>query len=134
MEKNKSYEPDGLFIEFQYFWELIRWDLKAFLDDFHEGHISISRNNYHIITLVPKTKDAKQIQKCRSIFLLNVSFKIIIKVLMNRLSKVVGPVISPTQTSFIRGRYIMEVTVVLHVVVNTIHHTKTECSSFQCRF
>lgn len=114
MEKNKSPGPDGFPIDFyQHFWELIKWDLKALLDDFHAGKADISRLNYGIITLVPKTKDAKQIQKFRPICLLNVSFKILTKVLMNRLTKVVNPIISPIQTAFVKGRYIMKGVVIM---------------------
>lgn len=58
---------------------MIKRDLKGLLDDFHGGRLDISILNYGIITLVPKTKDAKQIQKFRPICLLNVSFKIITK-------------------------------------------------------
>lgn len=71
------------------------------LDDFHKGKLDIARLNYGIITLVPKTNDAKEIQTFRSVCLLNVSFKIITKVLMNRLSVVVGLMISRTQTDFV---------------------------------
>lgn len=96
-------------------------DLKALIDDFANGTLDITRLNYGIITLVPKTADSKQIQKFRPICLLNVSFKIITKVLMNRLSKIVSPVISATQTASVKGRYIMEGVVVLHEALNSIH-------------
>jgi hypothetical protein len=66
MEHNKASGPDGFTAEFyQHFWELIKWDLKAMLDDFHKGHLNIARLNYGIITLVPKSKEAKHIQKFR---------------------------------------------------------------------
>ena len=77
MEHNKAPGPDGFNAEFyQYFWDLIKWDLKAMLDDFHAGRLDLARFTYGIITLVPKCKEAKQIQKFRPICLLNVSFKI----------------------------------------------------------
>lgn len=122
MEKNKSPGPDGFPADFyQGFWDLVKWDLKALIDDFGNGTLDIARLNYGIITLVPKTADAKQIQKFRPICLLNVSFKIITKVLMNSLTRCVSPVISPTQTAFVRGRYIMERVVILHEALNPIH-------------
>jgi hypothetical protein len=66
MEHNKAPGPDGFTAEFyQHFWELIKWDLKAMLDDFHKGHLNIARLNYGIITLVPKSKEPKHIQKFR---------------------------------------------------------------------
>ena len=103
---------------------MVKWDLKGLLDDFHSGNLDISRLNYGIITLVPKVKHARKIQKFRTICLHNVSFKIIIKVLMNMLSKVIKPIISPNQTTFIKGRYIMEGVVILHEALNSIHKNK----------
>lgn len=50
--------------------------------------------------------------------------KIITKVLMNILSRVVNPIISNTQTAFIKGRYIIERVMVLHEALNSIHRNK----------
>ena len=104
------------------------------MDDFHRGVVDLARLNYGIITLVPKVKDAKQIQKFRPICLLNVSFKIITKVLMNRLSKVVNPIISPIQTAFVKGRYIMEGVVILHEAINSIKMKKQNAMLFKVDF
>ena len=99
----------------------MKWDLIALIEEFARGKINIARLNYVIITLVPKTADAKQIQKFRPICLLNVSFKIITKVLMNRLNLVAADVISPVQTAFIKGRFILECVVMAHEVIHEIH-------------
>ena len=104
------------------------------LNEFHEGKLDICRLNYGIITLEPKSDDAKQIQKFRLICLLNVSFKIITKVLMNRLSKIIKPIILPTHTAFIKGRYIMEGIVILHEALNSIHHHKQNDVIFKVDF
>ena len=75
-EKNKSHGPNGVSVDFyQHFWDVVKWDLKDRLDDFHKRTLDINRLNYEIITLVPKTKDAKQIEKFSPIRLLNVSFR-----------------------------------------------------------
>ena len=122
---NKSPGPNGFPIDFyQFFGEMIKEDLMNMINDFHKGTLDISRIKYGVITLIPKTKDARKIQKFRPICLLKVSFKIITKVLMNRLSKVVNPIISPVQIAFIKGRYIMEGVVILHEALNTIHTKK----------
>ena len=94
---------------------------KQMLDDLYNGDLDIKRLNYGIITLVPKTKEVNQIQKFSPICLLNVSFKIFTKVLMNKLNLVVDFVISPVQTAFIKGRYIMEGVLVLHEALNSVH-------------
>ena len=56
---------------------------KKILDDFHNARMDISRLNYGIITVVPKTKVTKQNFKTRTISLVNVIFKILIKFFNN---------------------------------------------------
>ena len=81
MPADKSPGPDGFRAEFyQHFWNLIKDDLKMMFDDLYKGTLDIKRLNYGIIRLIPKTKEANQIQKFRPICLLNVSFKIFTKV------------------------------------------------------
>lgn len=102
LKKNKAPGPDGIPGEFYiHFWDLIKHDLLGLVNDFHKGLIDIDSLNFGVITLIPKTKDATQIQKFRSICLLNVSFKIITKMLMNRLNEVMAYIISKQQTAFL---------------------------------
>ena len=61
MEHNKAHGPDGFHIKFyHHFLYLIKDDLKKLLDDSHRGHLNITRLNYGIVTLVQKSKDARQ--------------------------------------------------------------------------
>ena len=69
-------------------------------------------------------KNTNQIQKFRSVCLLHVSFKIVTKVLMNRLNLAAGEVISPIQTAFVIGRYIIEGVLTLYQALNSIHRKK----------
>lgn len=135
MKKNRAPGPDGFPIEFyEHFWDLISPDLMRVIEDFQKGNIEIERLNYGVITLVPKTKDAVQIQKFRPICLLNVSFKIITKILMLRLSKVIEYLISQNQTAFIKNRNIMEGVLIMHEILNTMHRKKTKRDLIQSRF
>jgi hypothetical protein len=74
-------------------WELVKQDLFGLLKDFQKGELDIARLNYGVITLVPKGKDADKIQKYMPICLLNVSFKIITRVLVNRLIQVIWRIV-----------------------------------------
>ena len=127
MAANKASGPDGFNVEFyQKNWELVKNDLFGLLVDFHNGVLDVSRINYGVITLVPKGKDADRIQKYRPVCLLNITLKILTKVLVNRLNRVIQTVIRPTQTAFIKGKYIMEGVCVLHEVLNDLHTKKRQ--------
>jgi hypothetical protein len=122
MAANKAAGPDGFNAEFyQKNWELVKQDLFGLLEDFQKGELDIARLNYGIITLVPKGNDADRIQKYRPICLLNVSFKIITRVIVNRLIQVIWRVVLLNQTAFIKGRYIMEGVNILHEILNDTH-------------
>ncbi len=63
-------------------------------------------------------------QQYRPICLLNVSFNFFTKVATDRISGVAQKVISPTQTTFILGRNIMEGLFILHETIHKFHHKK----------
>lgn len=120
MKHNKAAGPDYLPIEFyQVFWDKIKHDLKALFDAFHARKLGIERLNHEIIALIPKVPDADVIQNFRPICLLNVSYKILTKLLPNRLGLVIGRVVSETQTAFINNRYILEGVVILHAFMKS---------------
>jgi hypothetical protein len=75
-----------------------------------------SRLNYGMISLIPKTKEAKNIKQYRPICLLNVDYKWFTKTLTLRLTPQAKKLISETQSTFIPGRYIVEGVVILHEV------------------
>jgi hypothetical protein len=60
----------------------------------------------------------------RPICLLNVCYKIITKVLNNRLSCCIKKVISDSQSGFIRGRFILDSVVALHEILHEVKKDK----------
>jgi hypothetical protein len=83
---------------------------------------------------VPKWKGVDRIQTYMPICLLNVYFKIITKVCVNRLIQVIWKIIMLNQTTFIKGRSIMEGVNVLHKVLNDIHTNKKSRVLFKIDF
>ena len=122
IEHNKAPGPDGFPTEFyQHFWDLIKGDLMQMFHDLHSGDLPLFSLNFGVITLLPKTQDASKIQQYRPICLLNVSFKIFMKVATIRINSVVEHLISPTQTTFMQGRNILEGVVILYEIVHELH-------------
>ena len=125
MEHNKVPGPHGFPAEFyQAFWDTIKGDLMAMLSEFHKGELPLYNLNFGTIILLPKCKEAIKIQQYRPICLFSVSFKIFTKVSTNRILVVAQIVISPTQTTFLSGRNIMEGVVVLHETIHELHRKK----------
>jgi len=62
MEHNKAPGPDGFPAEFyQAFWGIIKDDLMALFEDFHNGTLPLYSLNFGTIILLPKCKEAIRI-------------------------------------------------------------------------
>ena len=95
MEKNTAPGPDHLPVEFfQVCWDVIKQDLMDMFEELYESKLDLSRLNYGTITLIPKIKEANQIQQYRPTCLLNVVFKFFSKTLMLRLESVMEKIIN----------------------------------------
>ena len=104
-KRNKSTGLDGLPYEFYTkFWDLIGPDLVAtFNDSFAKGSLSSQRTG--LITLLYKKNDRLNTKNSRPISLLCTDYKILSKVLTNRLKTVLPSVISDSQSCGVPGRF-----------------------------
>uniref|UniRef100_A0A2N9FZM9 Reverse transcriptase domain-containing protein n=1 Tax=Fagus sylvatica TaxID=28930 RepID=A0A2N9FZM9_FAGSY len=106
---NKASGPDGFSLAFfQQCWGVVCNDMLAVCYEFHE-YCSFERSlNATFISLIPKKHGADEIKDFRPISLVSGLYKIIAKLLANRLSVVLGNIISPSQNAFVKGRQILD--------------------------
>jgi hypothetical protein len=109
---------------YQVFWETIKNDLYAMFNDFHKGILPIERLNYGVVTLIPKIDNTDEMKCFRPICLLNVCYKILTNVLNNRLAPYITKIISDRQSSFVKGRFILDSVVSLHEIIHEVKQKK----------
>ena len=108
LANDKTPGSDGFSINFyKFFWSDIKLLLtSSFVYTFENGCLSNDQKR-GIINLIPKEgKDLRYLRNWRPISLLNADYKILTKVLSNRLQHVLPRLIHSDQIGYIKGRYI----------------------------
>lgn len=72
--------------------------------DIFRDHNKVKDINDTLISLIPKVENVSNVRDFRSISLCNVAYKVIIKLLAQRLRCVMGTLVDPCQSSFIPER------------------------------
>ncbi|KAJ0582905.1 putative RNA-directed DNA polymerase [Helianthus annuus] len=117
--------PDGINFRFvKRFWDLLENDFFDIMAEFFErGVINIGCGS-SFIALVPKVVDPIGLKDFRPISLVGIINKVISKILANRLKKVLDSLISPSQSAFISGRYILDGPLIVNEIQNWIKKAK----------
>ena len=118
MENNKSPGFDGLTTKFyKHFWPILSEKLtRVYNHAFRTGILAVSQRR-GVISLLFKKGDCTQLKNWRPVTLLNTDYKILTKVLANRLQQVLPLIIHTDQNASIKGRTINDNTRLLHDVV-----------------
>lgn len=123
----KAPGPDGFNFSFvKKAWTIMRQDILAFFAEFFD-HASIPKGiNCTFIALIPKVDGPSCFNEFRPISMVGCIYKILSKVLANRLRKVLPNIIGDTQAAFVGGKQILDGVLIANEVIDSWKKNKTE--------
>jgi len=117
---DKSPGPDGMTMAFlPANWDTLRSDvLRMFSEFYHTGKF-VASLNATFIGLIPKKANAEDIRDYRPISLVGCIYKLLSKVLAQRLRGVIGSLISENQNAFVGGRQILDAVLIANELIDS---------------
>jgi len=109
MEPNKAPGPDGFTARFiQVYWKIVKKDLHRMVSKSQCCQKIGGSTNSAFLALIPKEKGANTFNRFHPISLCNISYKLITKVISNRLKALLPSIIPENQGGFVQGRQIVD--------------------------
>ncbi|XP_071714865.1 uncharacterized protein [Rutidosis leptorrhynchoides] len=106
---SKAPGPDGYSFQFiKHFWDILQADIIRDVRNFFASSVMPIGANSAFFSLIPKVSNPVIVSDFRPISLVSFFYKIITKLLTNRLARVIDKIISPEQSAFIAGRQILD--------------------------
>ncbi|GJS69464.1 RNA-directed DNA polymerase, eukaryota [Tanacetum coccineum] len=132
---NKSPGPDGFTFEFiRKYWSIISVDIEDVVSHFFNTDTFSQGCNSSFIALIPKTQDAKLVKDFRPISLIGCIYKIVTKVLANRLCIIIPYLISDVQSAFVTNRQILDGPFILSELLSWCKQKKFQSLIFKVDF
>jgi len=122
LNKEGAPGPDGFgAIFYQSFWDIIKKDVENAVLEFFTSSWMMPNFNANTIILIPKIPNADTVSNYRPIALANFKYKIITKILADRLASIMPIIISTEKKGFIRGRQIKDYICLASEAINQLH-------------
>nr|CAN67427.1 hypothetical protein VITISV_025107 [Vitis vinifera] len=113
MNGDKASGPDGFTMTFwQSCWDFVKGEILEMFKEFHEQSSFLKSLNNTFLVLIPKKGGAADLGDFRPISLLGGLYKLMAKVLANRLKRVLSKVVAPNQNAFVMGRQILDASLI----------------------
>jgi hypothetical protein len=101
------------------YWFVVRCAVLNCVWDFFLNKNMSREQNHTFIILIPKQSGSHSMNQFRPISLYNISYKIISKILANRLKAILPKIIFPLQSTFVLGRSIQENSIIAHELLHS---------------
>ena len=125
MSPSKAPGPDGMTaLFFQKYWNIVGLNVTDAMLDYLNSRRLLKSINFTNMVLIPKVKAPVNMSHFRPISLCNVFYKIISKVLVNRMKTMLSVVISDCQSAFVPGRMIMDNIIIFFEMVHYLKNKR----------
>jgi len=123
---DKAPGPDGFTGRFyKVCWQIIKVDIMAAISAvWSQKFTNFELLNSAFVTLLPKREDASSIKDYRPISLVHSFAKLVTKILANRLAGYLNQLVSPNQSAFIKGRFILDNFMLVQHTTKFLHQQK----------
>ncbi|KAM7517189.1 hypothetical protein LguiA_006772 [Lonicera macranthoides] len=122
LDPSSAAGPDGFNGYFYHqCWSLVQRDVCKAVQEFFRLGVVHKHLNSNLVILLPKVKGACSVAQFRPIALSNFLFKIITKIISNRVSTIIAKLILPNQCGFIKGRNISSCITAVSECVNMLN-------------
>ncbi|GKV02143.1 hypothetical protein SLEP1_g14613 [Rubroshorea leprosula] len=124
-EGTKALGPDGYNFNFiKFAWSTLKEDFVNFFNEFYQNGKLVKGINSSFLTLIPKKHNPTELKDYCPISLIGCDYKLLAKVLANRLKLVMPEIISETQSAFLGGRQLIDDVLALNEVVDEVKKSK----------
>jgi len=131
----KSPGPDGITFGFiKEFWQELKDDFMRFVGEFHRNGRLTKWVNATFIALIPKINSPQRLNDFRPISLVGCMYKVLAKILANRLRAVIGSVVLDSQSAFVKGNQILDGILVVNEAVDEVRRMNKEMLLFKVDF